>query len=175
MTYIAKPVLTLIKYLTLGLILAYQGLSAQSIPFEIENNSALDDSELYIAIVGKDLTVGAHVWVNLTTGAQVPMDPVYNTIKGPEYGGNKGPGANGMYADCFFKLSDIPNKKVDLVGIQGCRLFIGIKSQLYLYFFGSTGAQQGYAAPSHSNPTDPNTGLNYEIIELTYNLSLIHI
>lgn len=169
MNYIAKPVLTLLKYLSLALIFAYQGLSAQTIPFEIENNSTIDDSELYIAIVGKDLTQGAHVWVNLTTGAHVPMDPIYNTIKGPEYGGNKGPGANGMYADCFFKLSDIPNKTVALAGIQGCRLFIGIKSQLYLYFFGSTGAQQGYAAPSHSNPTDPNTGLNYEIIELTYN------
>lgn len=145
-------------------------LTAQnSIPFEIENNSEFDDSELYVAIVGKDLTVGAHVWVNLLNGNQLPMDPIYNTVVGPEYGGNKGPGGNGMYADCFFKLSDIPNKTVNLLPIQGCRIFIGIKSQLYLYFFGSTGAQQGYASPSHSNPTDPSTGINYEIIELTYN------
>lgn len=170
MNYIAKPLLSALCYIILGLLFAFKSASAITpIPFEIENNSTIPDNELYVAIVGKDLTQGAHVWVNLTNGVQMPMDPSYNTIKGPEYGGNKGPGANGMYADCFFKLSDIPNKTVSLDGIQGCRMFIGIKSQLYLYFFGSTGAQQGYAAPSHSNPTDPNTGLNYEIIELTYN------
>lgn len=157
--------------LVLLILIAVSGslVGQNSIPFEIENNSEFDDSELYVAIVGKDLTVGAHVWVNLTTGAQLPMDPSYNTVAGPQIGGNMGPGGNGMYADCFFKLSDIPNKTVDLLPIQGCRIFIGIKSQLYLYFFGSTGAQQGYASPSHSNPTDPSTGINYEIIELTYN------
>jgi hypothetical protein len=97
------------------------------------------------------------------------MDPSNNTIDGPVYDGNLGPGANGKYANCFFKLSEIPNKEVMLSPIQGCRMFIAAEEQLYLYFFGSTGAQVGYASPSHSNPTDPSQGIIYEIIELTYN------
>lgn len=146
------------------------GNSQTPIPFVITNNSEIPDNELFVAIVGQDLTPdGAHIWVDMKNGNQMPMSTSYNTVKGPEINGNKGPGGNGMYADCFTKLSDIPNKTVTLKPIQGCRMFIGIKSQLYLYFFGSTGAQRGYASPSHSNPTDPSTGINYEIIELTYN------
>ena len=150
--------------------LTHEIKAQQPMPFLIENNSEYNDDELYIAIVGQDLSnERAHIWVDMKTGNQIPMNPSYNKIQGPEYGGNKGPGGAGMYADCFTKLSEIPNKTVSLAPIQGCRMFVGIKSQLYLYFFGSTGAQVGYASPSHTNPTDPNTGINYEIIELTYN------
>ncbi len=146
-------------------------LFSQNIPFEIKNNSPYNDNELYVAIVGEDLSgpPGAHVWVDMTTGNQMPMSASYNTVAGPVYGGNKGPGNNGMYANCFTKLSDIPNKTVNLTGIQGCRMFISIQQQLYLYFFGATGAPSGYASPNHTDPTDPNKGIKYEIIELTYN------
>ena len=155
--------------LTLVFLLAFHAKGQTPMPFQFENNSTYADDELYVAIVGKDLTQGAHVWVDLKTGNHLPMDPVYNTVSGPVINGNLGPGQNGKYADCFFKLSEIPNKEVMLKGIQGCRVFISVKEQLYLYFFGSTGAVQGYASPSHSNPTDPSTGILYEIIELTYN------
>lgn len=146
-------------------------LFAQTIPFEIKNNSPYADNQLYVAIVGEDLNgpPGAHVWINMTTGAQMPMSASYNTVAGPVYGGNRGPGNNGMYAACFTKLSDIPNRTVNLSGIQGCRMFISIGSQLYMYFFGATGAPSGYASPNHTDPTDPNKGIAYEIIELTYN------
>ncbi|MFZ9954545.1 MAG: beta-1,3-glucanase family protein [Flavobacteriales bacterium] len=146
-------------------------LFAQTIPFEIKNNSPYADNQLYVAIVGEDLTgpPGAHVWVDMTNGQQMPMSPSYNTVAGPVYGGNKGPGNNGMYAACFTKLSDIPNKTVSLAGIQGCRMFISIGSPLYMYFFGATGAPSGYASPNHTDPTDPNKGIAYEIIEMTYN------
>lgn len=150
-------------------ILPFAGQAQNTIPFYIENNSEFSNEELYVAIVGQDLTPQrAYVWVDLKTGNQIPMSPSYNTIQGPQYGGNMGPGANGMYANCFTKLSDIPNQTVDLKQIQGCRMFISIKEQLYLYFFGSTGAQVGYTSPSHTNPTDPNKGIQYEIVELTY-------
>ncbi len=152
------------------LLLASNAIAQSSIPFEIENNSTYADEELYVAIVGQDLSIDrAHVWVDLTNGNQMPMDPSYNTVDGPVYDGNLGPGANGKYANCFYKLSDIPNHEVLLSPIQGCRMFIAAEEQLYLYFFGSTGAQVGYASPSHSNPTDPSKDIIYEIIELTYN------
>lgn len=141
--------------------------SQAPMPFAIENNSEFSDDELYIAIVGQ--ANNAHIWVDMKTGNQLPMDPSYNTVQGPIYNGEKGPGGNGMYADCFTKLSEIPNKQVMLSPIYGCRMFIAMKSQLYLYFFGSTGATVGYASPSHTNPNDPSHGINYELIELTYN------
>ena len=144
---------------------------AQNVPFTFKNTSTFADADLYIAIVGEDLTgpPGAHVWVDCKTGVQKPMSPSYNTITGPVYGGNKGPGTNAKYADCFTKLSDVPNKTINVAGIQGCRIFISVKSQLYLYFFGSTGSPSGYTSPSSTDPTDPNTGIIYEIIELTNN------
>lgn len=163
-------VLRIWKLILLTSILTSSTLAQNTIPVSLENNSEYDDNELYIAIVGQDLTnQKAYVWVDLINGVQKPMDPSFNTLQGPEYGGNKGPGGNAMYADCFFKLSDIPNKQLNLQGIQGCRIFISIKSPLYLYFFGSTGATVGYAAPSHTNPTDPSHGIVYELIELTSN------
>ena len=155
--------------LALFFLLAFHVKGQTPMPFQFENNSTYADDELYVAIVGKDLAQGAHVWVDLKTGNHLPMDPVYNTVSGPVINGNLGPGQNGKYSECFFKFSEIPNKEFLLKGIQGCRVFISVKEQLYLYFFGSTGAVQGYASPSHSNPTDPSTGILYEIIELTYN------
>lgn len=139
-----------------------------ALPLDFINTSSYTDNQIYVAIVGQDLA-GAYVWVDLKTGNQIPMDPTYNTVAGPVYNGNKGPGGNGMYADCFTKLSDISNKTVDLHKIQGCRIFVSFKQQLYFYFFGSTGAVEGYTSPSITDPTDPNTGIKYEIIELTYN------
>ncbi len=158
------------------LLLGLKGAFAQSpspMPFTIENNSEFSDDELYVAIVGEDLSgpPGAYVWVDMKTGQQMPMDASYNTVQGPMYGGNKGPGQEGKYANCFTKLSEIPNKTVSLAGIQGCRMFISVKEPLYLYFFGSTGSVKGYSSPNHTDPTDPNTGILYELIELTYNNS----
>lgn len=152
------------------MLLLSNAVSAQTVlPFVIKNTSPYADSELYVAIVGEDLTgpPGMRVWVDCKTGAQKPMSSSFNTVAGPVYGGNKGPGTNGMYANCFTKLSDIPNRTIPVAGIQGCRIFISVKSQLYLYFFGASGNPSGYTSPSHTDPTDPNKGIIYEIIELT--------
>ena len=91
-----------------------------------------------------------------------------NTVQGPIYGGNGGPGNNGMYADCFSPLSAIPDQTIPLDMIQGCRIFIAQKSQLYLYFFNQTSIM-GYTSPNLQDPTDPNKNIVYEIIELTLN------
>ncbi|GAA5038517.1 hypothetical protein GCM10011506_36400 [Marivirga lumbricoides] len=161
---------TYVKYfMVVSLSFISLGLSAQtSIPFIIENNSPYPDSELFVAIVGEDLTPQAnHIWVDAANGNILPMSPSYNTVQGPVIGGNTGPGQNGLYADCFTRLSDIPNNTFTLPPIQGCRVFISYGEQLYFYFFGSSGAQKGYTSPSYTNPTDPNNGILYEIIELT--------
>ena len=69
-----------------------------AIPFTISNTSPFNDNELYVAIVGIDYTTGNHVWVNAKTSQVLPMSASYNTVTGPTYGGNTGPGQNSKYA-----------------------------------------------------------------------------
>lgn len=140
-----------------------------AVPFTVNNNSPFGDAEIYVAIVGKDNTTGNHIWVNPRNSQILPMDAAYNTLQGPTPNGNLGPGGNGRYANCFAKLSEIPNKTFTLPLIAGCRVFIAKGSPMYLYFFGSSGAPSGYAGHNPLNPTDPNNGILYEMIELTNN------
>jgi len=139
------------------------------IPFTISNTSTFNDNELYVAIVGIDYNTGNHVWINAKTSQVLPMSASYNTVTGPTIGGNTGPGQNSKYANCFTKLSEIPNKTFTLPQIAGCRVFIAKGQQLYFYFFGANGAPSGYTSPNPLNATDPNQGILYEIIELTNN------
>lgn len=145
---------------------AFGNLTAQTLPYEIINNSEYTDENVYVAIVG---IAGGHVWVDPVTGQVNPMRVANNTVPGPVIDGNLGPGNNGLYANCFRKLGDIPNRKVNIPKIAGCRILFSFESQLYLYFFGHSGSPSGYAAPNLDNSTDPNQGIKFEMIELTYN------
>lgn len=153
-----------------GLLLVVLTIAAMSaawaqttFPFTIQNTSPFPDRDLYVAVVGETLSTGSGVWIDLKTSAVNAMSAANNTVKGPVIGGNMGPGGNALYANCFTRLTDIPNKTFNLPGIKGCRIFIAVGQQLYFYFH-PTG---GYSSPSHTNPTDPNTGIRYELIELT--------
>lgn len=136
-----------------------------TLPYTFVNNSNYADDQVYIAVIG---ITGGHVWIDAESGQVKQMSASDNTLAGPVNGGNKGPGGNGMYADCFSKLSDIPNKTIPIPAIAGSRILVSFGSPLYLYFFGYSGAPSGYAAPNLANPTDPNQGIRYEMIELTY-------
>ena len=140
-----------------------------SIPVKIVNTTGLPDDSLFVAIVGEDLSgpPGKFVWVDVLSGQQKPMSLSDNTIDGPVYGGNMGPGGNAKYADCFSPLSSISDQTIPLDRIQGCRIFISQKKQLYLYFFDQI-STFGYAAPDLKNINDPNRDIIYEIIELTF-------
>ncbi|GAA3933872.1 hypothetical protein GCM10022209_30240 [Chitinophaga oryziterrae] len=136
-----------------------------TVPFTLSNNSSYADGNVYVAIVG--IVNNNFVWIDPKTSAVNLMSVSNNTVPGPVINGNTGPGGNGLYANCFAKLSDIPNKTFNIPGIAGCRILISFNSQLYLYFFGASGSPSGYAAPNLSNPTDPNQGIRFETIELT--------
>ncbi|OUL60545.1 beta-1,3-glucanase family protein [Flavobacterium sp. AJR] len=159
------PFIAVVLFILLSNFMYGQG----PIPFTISNTSTFNDNELYVAIVGIDYTTGNHVWVNAKTSQVLPMSSSYNTVTGPTIGGNTGPGQNSKYANCFTKLSEIPNKTFTLPQIAGCRVFIAKGQQLYFYFFGANGAPSGYTSPNPLNVTDPNQGILYEIIELTNN------
>jgi hypothetical protein len=136
-----------------------------TVPFTLSNNSTYADGNVYVAIVG--IVNNNHVWIDTKTGAVNLMNVSNNTVAGPVIGGNQGPGNNGRYANCFARLSEIPNKTINIPGIAGCRMLISFNSQLFLYFFGASGSPSGYAAPNLANPTDPNQGIRFETIELT--------
>jgi hypothetical protein len=151
--------------LALTILVKSKTLAQNSVPFTLSNNSAYADGNVYVAIVG--IVNGNHVWIDAKTGAVNLMNASNNTVPGPVIGGNNGPGGNGRYANCFARLSEIPNKTFNIPGIAGCRILISFNSQLFLYFFGASGAPSGYAAPNLANPTDPNQGIRFETIELT--------
>ncbi|GGG39659.1 beta-1,3-glucanase family protein [Hymenobacter glacieicola] len=163
-----KRTLYSLLLLWLSALLPYGAWAQGSIPFTIANNSPFPDSDLYVAIVGID-GAGNHVWINAANSQVLPMSSSYNTVTGPTYNGNTGPGSNSKYAACFTRLSSIPNKTFTLPYIAGCRVFISKGQQLYLYFFGASGAPSGYAAPNSLNPNDPNRDIMYEFVELTNN------
>jgi hypothetical protein len=131
------------------------------VPFTLQNRSAYADANVYVAVVG--IINDNHVWIDPRTGTVRTMSTADNTVQGPVNNGDQGPGGNGRYANCFARLSEIPNKTIQMPGIVGCRVLISFNSQLYLYFFGASG---GYAAPNLANPNDPNQGVRFEIIEL---------
>jgi len=139
--------------------------SQPTVPFTLNNNSAYTDANIYVGVVG--IINDNHVWIDAKTGAVHLMNVSDNSVPGPVINGNQGPGGNGLYANCFARLSEIPNKTINIPGIAGCRILISFNSQLYLYFFGASGAPSGYAAPNLANPTDPNQGIRFETIELS--------
>ena len=162
--------LTLLSLLAFvcGALLPRLGQAQGSIPFTINNSSPFADTDLYVAIVGID-PANNHVWINAATSQVLPMSTGYNTVTGPTVNGNTGPGQNSKYAACFTKLSNIPNHTFTLPAIAGCRVYISRGQQLYFYFFGANGSPSGYTAPNPQSPTDPNTDILYETIELTNN------
>jgi hypothetical protein len=133
-----------------------------TVPFTFTNNSTFTDANIFVAVVG--IVNGNHVWIDTRTSTVRIISTSDNTVQGPIINGDGGPGGDGKYANCFARLSEIPNKTINIPGIAGCRILISFNSQLWLYFFGATG---GYAAPNLANPNDPNQGVRFEMIELT--------
>ena len=161
--YSIKRFVLLIALVNAIIVSTSQFSNGQTLPYTFKNNTSFADDEIYIAMVG--IINGGNVWINCKTSSVNQMSLSDNTVQGPIYSGNKGPGGNALYANCFTKLSDIPNKTIAIPQIAGCRILISFKSQLYLYFFGFSG---GYAAPDLANTTDPSKGIRYEMIELTW-------
>ena len=152
-----KNILLFLNLLFLNSFLYGQVLT---IPYVFENNSEYLDSEIYIALVGKFEPTG-DVWMNMTTSELVEMNSSYNTIDGPSWSTP----SSWKYPDIFKKLTDIPNKTIQIPKeLYACRIFISFKSPMYLHFH-DTG---GYAGANLAASTDPNDGIRWELVELTW-------
>ena len=133
------------------------------IPYVFENNSEYLDSEIYIALVGKYGSTG-DVWMDMNSSALIAMNSSANTVSGPSWSTP----AEWKYPAIFTKLSDIPNKTIQIPkGLYAGRIFISFKSPLYLHFHDDG----GYAGANLSSSTDPNDGIRWELVELSWDNS----
>jgi len=153
------------KKITLSILFTYicllQNIVAQHLlPYTFENNSRYLDEDIYIGLVGEMDPIG-HVWMDITDSSIVAMSSDYNTVDGPEWSHP----TEWKYPDIFTKLSDIENKTIQIPhGLFACRIFISFESPMYLRFH----ADGGYAGANLNSDSDPNDGIRWEIIELTW-------
>lgn len=166
-----RPPVPLLLVVLLCLVLSHAAWGQATVPFTIVNNSAVNgtgftyqDSEIYVAVLGENLLTDAHEWVDPRTSQVLPMSASYNTLVGPVYRGDQGPGGNHLYGNCFARLSDIPGHTFNLAGLKGCRVYLAALQPLYFYFYSPTG---GYSAPNPLSLSDPNQNILFETIELT--------
>jgi len=131
-----------------------------TIPYVFENSSRYSDQEIYIALVGKTTELG-DVWMNMNNSQLQKMSANDNTLPGPDFSFPR----EWLYPDIFEKLSDLNNNSIQIPqGLFACRIFISFESPMYLHFH-ETG---GYAGANLNNPGDPNDGIRWEIVELTW-------
>ena len=131
-----------------------------TLPYTFENNSEYADSDIYIGLVGKMEPTG-DVFMNIEDSSIIPMSAEYNTVSGPEWSQP----TTWKYPDIFTKLSDLNNKTIQIPqGLYACRIFISFESPMYLHFH-ETG---GYAGANLNSDSDPNDGIRWELVELTW-------
>jgi hypothetical protein len=130
------------------------------LPYTFTNNSSYSDDEIYIGLVGKSGD-NIDVWMDLNDYSLVPMAADQNTLDGPTWSTP----ADWKYPDIFTKLSDLRDHTLQIPqGLYGSRIFISFQSPMYLHFH-ETG---GYAGANLNSSTDPNDGIRWEIVELTW-------
>lgn len=133
-----------------------------TLPYTFENNSRYDDSEIYIGLVGKFEGTG-DVWMNMHNSSLKKMSSNDNTVPGPVWSTP----AEWLYPEIFTKLSDINNKTIQIPqGLFACRIFISFESPMFLHFH--EGDNAGYAGANLNSNTDPNDGIRWELVELTW-------
>ena len=146
------------KSLTAISLIIAMTVSAQTVPLQLVNNSDYADNEIYVAIIG--MQNGQWIYYDLadntTANAAVkPLNTSVNTL-------HRQPNDWG-YANVFTTLDQIKGQTIHVAHTNACRLFFGFRSPMYLHAFDA-----GYAGADFQNPTDPNHGLRWELVEFTY-------
>lgn len=134
--------------------------SQYTLPYTFINNSPYEDSGVYIGLVGK-FGNNVDVWMDMNTYTLIPMSAEQNTVDGPPWSTP----SSWKYPDIFSKLSDITDNTLQIPqGLYGSRIFISFESPMYLHFH-ETG---GYAGANLNSSSDPNDGIRWELVELTW-------
>ncbi len=130
------------------------------LPYTFTNNSIYDDTEIYIGLVGK-FGDNVDVWMDMNDYSLVPMSADQNTLDGPPWSTP----VEWKYPDIFTQLSNITDNTIQIPqGLYGSRIFISLQSPMFLHFH-ETG---GYAGANLNSTSDPNDGIRWEIVELTW-------
>jgi hypothetical protein len=143
-------------------VFLWSQVNAQTLPYTFRNNSRYADNEIYVGLVGQFPDMG-NVWMNMENSQLKVMSYADNTLVGPSWANT--PDGKNKYAAIFTRLSDIPGKTIQIPhGLFGCRVLISFKSPMYIYFHQGG----GYAGANLQNPNDPNDGIRWELVELTW-------
>ena len=128
---------------------------------DLNNNTrgAYPDSQVYITILGNDVTTGALSWVKPD-----------GTVTAASVADNEAPGhltAGGQdYPSYAFTLAQ--THTLMLPPISSGRIFVSLGSPLFTKILQGADGRIGYAGPNPLNATDPNIGVHYDWYEFNY-------
>ena len=157
------------KYLFLMTLLCLMTTKswAGTIPMQLVNNSQFADNEIYVAIIGK--TNGKWIYYDLSNNnsGNVKLNTLSTSVNtlhktSSDWG----------YANIFTTLDKISNKTINLVQTNSCRVFFGFRSKLYIHAFDDN---KGFAGADFQNPSDPNHGIRWELMEFTLDENAIWV
>jgi beta-galactosidase len=128
---------------------------------DLNNNThgAWQDNQVYIEILGSNVSTGALSWVNYdgtVTAASVADNTAANAVTGP----------NGQtYPNYAFTLAQA-NHLLKLPPLNGGRIYVSLGAPMYITI--EAGNPLGYAGPNPLNTSDPNSNTHYDWYEFDW-------
>jgi beta-galactosidase len=128
---------------------------------DLNNNThgAWRDDQIYIEILGSNVSTGALSWVNYdgtVTAASLADNAAANSVTGP----------NGQtYPNYAFTLAQSKHL-LKLPPLNGGRIFVSLGAPMYIPIQG--GNPLGYAGPNPLNAADPNSNTHYDWYEFDW-------
>ena len=127
---------------------------------DLNNNThgAWADSQIYVEILGSNVTTGALSWVNANgtvTAASIADNTAANAVTGPD---------GHTYPNYAFTLAQ--SHLLKLPPLNGGRIYISLGAPMYIPI--QAGNPLGYAGPNPLNTSDPNGNTHYDWYEFDW-------
>ena len=128
---------------------------------DLNNNThgAWTDAQIYIEILGSNVSTGALSWVNYdgtVTAASIADNTAANAVTGP----------NGQtYPNYAFTLAQA-NHLLKLPPLNGGRIYVSLGAPMYIPIM--AGNPLGYGGPNPLNTSDPNSNTHYDWYEFDW-------
>jgi beta-galactosidase len=127
---------------------------------DLNNNThgAWQDNQIYIEILGSNVSTGALSWVNYdgtVTASSVADNTASNAITGPD---------GHTYPNYAFTLAQ--SHLLKLPPLNGGRIYVSLGAPMYIPI--EAGNPLGYAGPNPLNATDPNGNTHYDWYEFDW-------
>lgn len=127
---------------------------------DLNNNThgAWQDDQIYIEILGSNVSTGALSWVNYdgtVTPASLADNTASNAVTGPD---------GHTYPNYAFTLAQ--SHLLKLPPLNGGRIYVSLGAPMYIPI--EAGNPLGYAGPNPLNATDPNGNTHYDWYEFDW-------